>query len=124
MSSGPEDDLERAVRARTGAVRRPLFLPVMILLVVGMPLGVSIGWSRLSLGRMEYASLFALFSGVLGAIGVLGHTPAMFPDPATGQYSLFWAPQRSRIRVVCGGLALFLLVAGIGVDLLLRSPGR
>jgi len=115
-----ENETEQAVRKRMGAVRRPLFLPVALFVVVGLPLGLSVALTRLSSVRPDVSPLLALGAGILATIGILGHSPASYPDPATGQYALYWAPRTTRIRIASAGVALALVVVGVVIDVVAR----
>ncbi len=111
-------EAENAVRARMGAVRRPWFLPIALVIVLAAPLTSSTLTVRLCHANADIGPLFALAAGLLAAISVLGHSPAAYPDPATGQSSLYWSPCARRTRIVLGALAFLLALSGIVLDCL------
>ena len=118
--SDSDRETEHAVRTRMGAVRQPWFLPVALVIVITIPLGLSVVLTRIFHVEADAAPLFALAAGALVIISILGHSPAMYPNPATGQYSLFWSPRTTRTRATSAAIALVLLGAGIAIDCLTR----
>lgn len=115
-----DQETENAVRARMGAIRRPWFLPIALLIVLATPLTSSVLTMRVCHAKADVGPLLALVAGALAAISVLGHSPAAYPGPATGQYSLYWSPRTRRTRIVLGILAFALAVLGFVSDCLMQ----
>lgn len=114
----PDEETENAVRDRMGAVRKPWFLPIALLMVLAVPAISSTLTTSVFHAKADIGPLLAMVAGALGAIGALGHSPAMYSDPETGQYSLYWSPRSRRSRVVLGVVAVALVMLGILVDCL------
>ncbi|MFT3767522.1 MAG: hypothetical protein QM820_18870 [Minicystis sp.] len=111
-----DDEMERAVRHATGAVRKPWWFTLIGLgLVVGETVAVR-GISEAAGWRPEASPLSGLVGGVLLTVAVLGHSPGRYPDARTGEYETFWSRRSTRARVQCALVAAVLLVIGLAVD--------
>ncbi len=116
--SDSDHETEHAVLTRMGAVRQPWFLPVALVILVTLPLASSVVLTRLFHAVADAAPLFALAAGILAVVAILGHSPAMYANSATGQYSLFWSPRTTRTRATSAAIALVLLGIGMAIDCL------
>ncbi len=112
-----DEELQREVRRAAHAERKPWwFAGATLALIVGGAFVTQIATQRLG-AHPNAAPLFGLAAGFLVSIAVLGHSPGMYRDRRTGQYSLFWSARTRRGRAICVLGASLLVLLGVAIDL-------